>query len=93
MLDTLRQVVSDEPVPPTQLQSRTPKDLETICLKCLHKEPAKRYATALALAEDLARFQAGATKRKSFTLRMLTVGAANHGRNVTLAPPTLRLSP
>jgi len=49
-LDTVLQVVSDEPVPPTQLQSRTPRDLETICLKCLRKEPAKRYATAAALA-------------------------------------------
>jgi hypothetical protein len=58
-LDTLVQVLSDEPVPPRQLQSTTPKDLETICLKCLHKEPGKRYATAEALAEDLRRFQAG----------------------------------
>jgi WD40 repeat protein len=58
-LDTLLQVVSDDPVPPRQLQSKTPKDLETICLKCLQKEPAKRYASALALAEDLRRYQAG----------------------------------
>jgi tRNA A-37 threonylcarbamoyl transferase component Bud32 len=57
-LDTLMQVVADEPVPPRQLQSRTPRDLETVCLKCLHKEPARRYATALDLAEDLRRFQA-----------------------------------
>jgi WD40 repeat protein/tRNA A-37 threonylcarbamoyl transferase component Bud32 len=58
-LETLRQVVTDEPVPPTRLQPGTPKDLDTICLKCLQKEPAKRYAGALALAEDLRRFQAG----------------------------------
>jgi WD40 repeat protein/tetratricopeptide (TPR) repeat protein/tRNA A-37 threonylcarbamoyl transferase component Bud32 len=58
-LDTILQVVGDEPVPPRQLQSRTPRDLETICLKCLRKDPRKRYASALALASDLRRFQAG----------------------------------
>jgi WD40 repeat protein/tRNA A-37 threonylcarbamoyl transferase component Bud32 len=58
-LDTIRQVVSEEPVPPRQLQSKTPRDLETICLKCLLKEPNKRYSIALALAEDLRRFQKG----------------------------------
>ncbi|HMF17253.1 MAG TPA: serine/threonine-protein kinase, partial [Gemmataceae bacterium] len=61
VLDTLLQVVSDEPVPPRQLQSKTPRDLETICLKCLQKKPGKRYASALALAEDLRRYQAGET--------------------------------
>ena len=58
-LDTVLQVVSDDPVPLSQLQSKTPRDLETICLKCLQKEPSKRYASAEALAEDLRRFQAG----------------------------------
>ncbi len=57
-LDTILQVMSDEPVPPRQLQSTTPRDLETICLKCLHKEPQQRYLTAEALAADLRRFQA-----------------------------------
>jgi tetratricopeptide (TPR) repeat protein len=58
-MDTLLQVLGDEPVPPTRLQPKTPRDLETVCLKCLHKEPARRYATAADLAEDLRRFQAG----------------------------------
>jgi Protein kinase domain len=58
-LDTILQVVGEEPVPLQQLQSRTPKDLDTICLKCLAKEPTRRYATALDLADDLQRWQDG----------------------------------
>jgi hypothetical protein len=58
-LGTVLQVLGEEPVPPRQLQSTMPRDLETICLKCLEKDPTKRYATATALADDLRRFQAG----------------------------------
>ncbi len=58
-IDTLLQVLHDEPVPPRQLQPKTPRDLETICLKCLQKDAKKRYASAEALAEDLRRFRAG----------------------------------
>src|SRR5262249_40578397 len=59
VLETLEQVRSREPVSPRRLQSRVPRDLETICLKCLQKRPAQRYASALDLAEDLRRFSAG----------------------------------
>jgi WD40 repeat protein len=58
-LDTLMQVMSEEPLPPSRLQPKVPRDLEPICLKCLEKAPARRYGSALALAEDLRCWLAG----------------------------------
>jgi serine/threonine-protein kinase len=57
--DTVMLVVGQEPVPPRRLQPKVPRDLETICLECLQKEPRKRYASSQALAEDLHRFLQG----------------------------------
>jgi hypothetical protein len=57
-METLLQVLHEEPVSPRRLQPDCPRDLETVCLKCLSKEPHRRYQTALELAEDLRRFRA-----------------------------------
>ncbi len=63
VLETLEQVRSDEPIPPSRLRPKLPRDLVTICLKCLEKEPARRYASSIELADDLRRFEAGQTIR------------------------------
>jgi tetratricopeptide (TPR) repeat protein len=53
VVDTLEAVRKEPPAPPSKINRRVPRDLETICLKCLEKEPRRRYASAAALAEEL----------------------------------------
>jgi eukaryotic-like serine/threonine-protein kinase len=57
--ETVQQVINQDPVPPSRLNGKVPRDLEVICLKCLRKEPSSRYATAAALSEDMGRFLRG----------------------------------
>ncbi|MBA4192380.1 MAG: hypothetical protein C0467_30795 [Planctomycetaceae bacterium] len=58
-VNTLVQVSFDDPVPPRRIRTAIPRDLETICLKCLRKQPSQRYSSAMELADDLRRQQAG----------------------------------
>jgi serine/threonine-protein kinase len=58
-LETLRQVRGEEPLPPRRLQPGVPRDLETVCLKCLQKDPRRRYGSAAEMADDLDAWLAG----------------------------------
>jgi serine/threonine protein kinase len=86
-MDTLLQVMSRDPVPPTREQPRVPRDLEIICLKCLEKSPAHRYASAAALADDLRRFLDGQpiTARSISVPRRLVKWARRRPEVATLA--------
>ncbi|MBP3953863.1 protein kinase [Gemmata sp. G18] len=59
LLETLRQVIANEPEAPRRIRSAVPRHLEAICLKCLEKNPARRYVSAETLADDLRRFTTG----------------------------------
>ncbi len=78
-LDTLRQVLSDDPVPISRFHRKVPRDLNTICMKCLEKEPHRRYASAQALADDLERFLTGRTIRARAPARWSASGAGAGG--------------
>ncbi len=85
ILETQRQVLDVEPVPPARINASVPRDLETICLKCLNKQPSRRYATAGELANDLQRFlrrepiHARAVSRSERAIRWLRCNPAIAG--------------
>jgi eukaryotic-like serine/threonine-protein kinase len=72
--ETVHLLLTQDPVPPSSFNRKVPRDLETVCLKCLHKEPQLRYPTAAGLADDLDRFLRGEaiTARPEGTLARLT---------------------
>jgi hypothetical protein len=98
LLETLELVRSGEVVPPRHLRARLPRDLETICLKCLEKDPERRYASAGDLADDLRRFLAGDPIRAredgiGSQLARLLGRTALDARALRLGKMAVRLSP
>ena len=88
-LDTMKQVIERDPVSPSHIQYRVPRDLETVCLKCLQKEPRKRYTTAKEMAEDLNRYLRGEPIKGR---RTPPIEARRNGSNATRLPPWGRRS-
>ena len=91
VLDTLVLVRTQDVLPPSKLRQRLPRDLETICLHCLKRQPQARYATAGELAEDLRRFLAGEPIRADRPTRLS--GRANGFAAIRRSPRLAALPP
>jgi serine/threonine-protein kinase len=93
-LETLEQVRRQEPVPPCRLQPSVPRDLDAVCLRCLEKEPGRRYASAAKLADDLGRFLAGrpVRSRRPSAAERLWRGVRRHPLLAGLAAAVVLLS-
>jgi eukaryotic-like serine/threonine-protein kinase len=83
--DTLRRVVADEPYPLRHFRRDIPRDLEAICLKCLEKDPARRYRSARELADDIGRFLAGEPTKARPISAPTRIGRALRRRPAMLA--------
>ena len=90
--ETIQQVISQEPAPPSRLNDKVPRDLDTICLKCLYKEPDRRYATADELVKVLEQALATAGRETPPVLEQQAKGIAPRstiqGSNGIIFPPT-----
>ncbi len=93
-METLRQVMHEEVTPPSRHHPGTDRDLETICLKALAKDPQQRYASALALAQDIERYRAGEPilARRARLASRLWRRVRRHPMKVLAAPLLLLLA-
>ena len=88
LLETIEQVREHDPVPPRSLQPKVPRDLETICLKCLEKNPQRRYESAAKLAADLHAFlhEEPISAQSLTVLDQVARTISFDGRKVALSP-------
>ncbi|HYF51175.1 MAG TPA: protein kinase [Planctomycetota bacterium] len=93
IMAVLRKVVDDQPIPPRQINPKIHRDVETICMKCLEKEKAQRYANCKELADDIRRFNMGeAIAAKPLGLIPALIRKARRHREITIASTVVVLA-